>query len=76
MGQIKVGNFQWEVRKSSGLSGPGPNIFDPGNVSLLPNGDLKLNVTPRDGIWTCAELQTTERLGLGTYQFQLRPLGR
>ena len=71
MGQIKFGNFQWEVRKSSGLSGPGPNIFDPRNVSLLPNGDLKLNVTPRDSVWTCAELQTTERLGLGTYQFQL-----
>lgn len=71
MGQIKFGNFVWEVRKSSGLSGPGPNLFDPRNVVLLPNGDLQLNVTPRDGVWACAELQTTERLGLGTYQFQL-----
>ena len=68
---MKFGNLLWEVRKSSGLGGPGPNVFDPRNVTLLPSGALKLEVTEREGIWTCAELQTTRRLGLGAYQFWL-----
>ena len=59
MGSLKFGNLRWEVRKSEGLSGPGPNIFDPRNVRLLSNGDLRLEVTRRDGAWTSAELQTT-----------------
>jgi hypothetical protein len=71
MGEIKFGNFRWEVRNSRGLAGPGPNHFDPRNVMLLPNGSLRLEVVQREGTWTCAELQTKERLGLGSYQFWL-----
>ena len=71
MEPLKFGNLVWDIRKSEGLSGPGPNIFDPRNVQRLPGGDLRLEVTRRDGAWTCAELQTTERLGLGVYQFWL-----
>lgn len=71
MEPLKFGNLRWDVRKSEELSGPGPNIFAPRNVQLLPSGDLRLEVTRRDGVWTCAELQTQERLGLGVYQFWL-----
>lgn len=71
MERLKFANFLWEVRQSAGLAGLGPNRFDRRNVSLLPSGALQLEVTQRDGAWTCAELTTIERLGLGTYQFQL-----
>jgi hypothetical protein len=71
MERLKFANFLWEVRQSSGQAGPGPNLFDKRNVSLLSSGVLRLDVTQRDGAWTCAELSTIERLGLGTYQFQL-----
>ena len=60
----------WEVRKT-GEGGPGPNRWDERNVGIDARGDLRLELVRREGRWTCAELQTQERLGFGTYRFDL-----
>jgi hypothetical protein len=44
---------------------------DPANVSVDANGYLHLQLRENGGEWTAAELFTTERLGFGTYQWQI-----
>lgn len=70
MTEIHFCDRRWTVRPT-GVGGPGSNLFDDRNVTQLDNGDLQLEVTNRDGKWTCAELHTLERLGFGTYQLWL-----
>jgi hypothetical protein len=67
---LEFGGLSWEVR-ADGKGGPGPNRWDDANVWLDDKGALHLKVSHRDGRWYCAELQTTEALGFGTYQFWL-----
>lgn len=70
MKEILFGKRRWAIRPTA-RGGPGPNLFDERNVTVQPNGGLKLEVVQRGGAWTSAELQTVERLGLGTYQLWL-----
>jgi hypothetical protein len=44
---------------------------NPANVSVDANGYLHMKITNSGGTWTAAELFTTERLGFGTYQWQI-----
>lgn len=69
-GNILFSGYEWEVR-DSGLSGPGPNRWDRNNVWLDENGDLHLKITHTANGWHCAEVMMTERLGFGTYQFEI-----
>ena len=41
------------------------------NVSIDSNGYLHLKITNSGGTWTAAELFTTDKLGFGTYQWQI-----
>jgi len=43
----------------------------PNNVSVDANGYLHLKITNNGGTWTAAELFTSDRLGFGTYQWQI-----
>jgi Glycosyl hydrolases family 16 len=70
-GNISFSGYTWVVR-SSGRGGPGPNSWEPNNVSVDTNGYLHLRLTQRDGKWYCAELHTRERLGFGRYEFWLK----
>src|SRR5579871_2984089 len=65
---IAFGGFNWTVRSDTGT--PGPNTFDPANVSVDKDG-LHLKISQTDGRWTSAELVTTAPLGFGTYQFEI-----
>jgi hypothetical protein len=69
-GDISFSGYTWIVR-SSGNGGPGPNNWEPNNVSVDTNGYLHLRLTQRAGKWFCAEVHTQERLGFGYYEFQL-----
>ncbi len=60
---------EWTVK--TGKFGPGPNYWDDKNVWVDADGYLHLNITQRDGKWYCSELNTTNRLGFGRYQFQV-----
>ncbi len=62
--------YEWSVRFGSG--GPGPNQWSQSNVWVDENGYLHLKISKVAGVWYCAELQTLERLGFGTYQFQVQ----
>jgi hypothetical protein len=44
---------------------------NPANISVDANGYLHLRIVNRAGSYTAAELFTTERLGFGTYQWQI-----
>ena len=67
---VSFSGHTWVVR-SSGRGGPGPNYWEPNNVSVDSNGYLHLRLTQQDGKWSCAELHTQERLGFGRYEFWL-----
>jgi hypothetical protein len=66
---VQFAGYTWRVRAGSG--GPGPNTWDASNVWVDGSGALHLKIAHANGAWTCAELETTERFGFGTYQFQL-----
>ncbi|HXJ36632.1 MAG TPA: glycoside hydrolase family 16 protein [Candidatus Eisenbacteria bacterium] len=62
---IQWAGLTWIVREGGGS--PGPNHWNAGNVAVDGNGFLHLRIA-RDGRrWTCAEVESTERLGFGTY---------
>jgi hypothetical protein len=61
---------RWEIRRLE-VGGPGPNRWDPYNIGVDPNGDLRLKILRRGGVWTCAEIFSQDRLGFGTYDFDL-----
>lgn len=65
---LEFSGYKWIVRPS-GRGGPGPNEWNPSNVSLDSNGWLHLKLTQQNGQWHCAELHTEKRLGFGVYQF-------
>ncbi len=67
---IRFSGYTWVVRPSA-KGGPGPNYWDPGNVSVDTNGCLHLRLTHRDGQWYCSEIHTEKRLGFGRYEFWL-----
>jgi len=69
-GTLSFSGYTWVIR-SSGRGGPGPNYWQPDNVSVDTNGYLHLRLTQRDGKWYCVELHTQERLGFGRYEFWL-----
>ena len=67
---ISFSGYTWIIR-SSGRGGPGPNYWEPNDVSVDTNGYLHLRLTQRDGKWYCAQLHTQERLAFGRYEFWL-----
>ena len=44
---------------------------DPANISVDANGYLHLRIANRAGTYTASELFSTEKLGFGTYQWQI-----
>ncbi len=58
----------WNVT-SGGMAGVAAG--SPSNVSVDSDGYLHLKITNNSGTWTAAELFTTDRLGFGTYQWQV-----
>ena len=54
--------FTWELRRSNGLEGPGPNRFldNRRTIWLDDDGNLHLKVWERLGAWFSAEVVLTE----------------
>jgi hypothetical protein len=44
---------------------------DPNNVTVDASGYLHLKISHSNGVWSSAELFTTDKLGFGTYQWQV-----
>src|SRR6478609_7301524 len=58
----------WQVT-SGGMAGVCQG--DPNNVSVDASGYLLLKISHNNGVWTSAELFTTDKIGFGTYQWQV-----
>jgi hypothetical protein len=69
--QVVFSGRTWEVRSSPERGGPRSNLFDAKNVWVDSRGFLHLKISQADGVWSAAELYTTERLGFGRYQFKI-----
>lgn len=67
---LRFSGHDWVIKDRFG--GPGPdNLFDPDNVSCDENGRLHLRIRNQGGVWTSAEVNTTESFGFGTYEFKV-----
>jgi hypothetical protein len=59
----------WAIKTSRSAVGPGPNVFDKANVSVVA-GQLHLRIAKNaSGKWTCAEIVGPTSYGYGTYTF-------
>src|SRR5262249_33385967 len=67
---IWFSGYEWHVR-GGGFGGPGPNFWEPDNVWVDDHGYLHLTISYQNGHWTCAEINLTQPLGFGIYQFQV-----
>lgn len=67
---LNFSGMAWK-KKDTGtvVWGPGPNYFSGNNVFVDTNGNLHLKITYDNGQWRCAEINTTNTLGYGTYRF-------
>lgn len=68
--RIRFSEIEWEI-KTEAKMGPGPNRWDAENVTLEPDGSLRLQLMERGGMWTCAEVVSVERFGYGSYRWEI-----
>jgi len=70
---ISFSGYKWEVREQ-GVSGPGPNQWDPKNVRVDKEGSLHLKISRVKGAngdeWRCAELTSEKKFGFGQCEFK------
>ncbi len=71
--RIEFSGYEWIVRRSDGLEGPGPNAFrdDEETVRVDEDGALRLVIHPRGRGWVSAEVILDAPVGYGTYGFQI-----
>ena len=70
MKTIKFAGYNWEIKTSEELAGPGPNYYSLDCVSVQ-NNELTLEVIEKDKKLLCGEVILTESLGYGKYVFFL-----
>jgi hypothetical protein len=70
---IRFSGYDWWVKASPDLLGPGPNHFSDStnNVWLDALGQLHLRITNRSNQWQCAEVVSKRTFGYGSYRFEL-----
>lgn len=67
---IEFSGYTWIVSNAKTPVAPGPNFWSQDNVWVDAEGKLHMKITKdKNGLWSCAELRTTEKLGLGKYEF-------
>jgi len=70
---IQFSGHTWDVRATSGLAGPGPNVFSGSTKSVWVDrsGTLHLKIRRERGRWVCAEVVSQQQLGRGTYTWEV-----
>ncbi|MFY4777402.1 glycoside hydrolase family 16 protein [Metabacillus sp. RGM 3146] len=69
---ITWAGHDWIIKDSKGgRLAPGNNVWNPKNVYIDSNGNLRLKVDYNSalGVWECAQLSMNKSLGYGTYRF-------
>ncbi|HEY4394534.1 MAG TPA: hypothetical protein VGP64_10745 [Polyangia bacterium] len=72
-GDSRAATISWKGHTWQLTSGSMAGVCqgDPQNVTIDASGYLHLRITNSGGAWTASELFTTDRLGFGTYQWQV-----
>lgn len=65
---LHFAGYDWTVKEGNGL-GPGPCDWKASNAFVDSAGDLHLKISHAGGTWSCAEVELTQGLGFGTYQW-------
>lgn len=70
---LNFSGYDWAVKNSAGLVGPGPNYFSDSasNAWTDTNGWLHLRITHRSNQWQCAEIVSARTFGPGSYRMEL-----
>lgn len=70
---ISFSGYDWRVKNSDALIGPGPNLFSDStrNVWVDDTGRLHLRIEKRAGRWYSAEVISSASFGYGTYRWYL-----
>jgi hypothetical protein len=66
---VHFSGYDWIVRSAGSNRGGETNAYDPANAWTDSKGYLHLQMTERDGRWTCADVSLPSSLGYGTYRF-------
>lgn len=66
---IHFSGYDWIVRSAGSNRGGETNAYDPANAWTDSKGYLHLEMTERDGRWSCADVSLSSSLGYGTYRF-------
>jgi hypothetical protein len=66
---LAFAGYTWEVR--TGQGGPGPNRWNAANAWVDTAGAMHLRMSKINGFWQCAEVYLDQRLGFGTYEFNV-----
>ena len=61
----------WTIKTSTGLVGPGPNVFAQSNAFVDSSGYLHLRISKLNRRWTAGEVVLQQSLGYGTYEWEL-----
>jgi hypothetical protein len=61
--------YEWVVKSSRDLVGPGPNVFSRDNVTVDSAGRLHLQIARRGDTWTSAEISSLRAFGYGIFRF-------
>src|SRR5574341_2445673 len=71
--QISFSGYMWNVKKSNGRVGPGPNYFyySTQNVWVDLSGKLHMKLRKNKGKWYCSEIVSNQNFGYGTYRFYI-----
>lgn len=76
---ITWSGYTWQVRKSPGLEGPGPNLFNDSASSVWVDTKNKLHLRvskdPVTGLWTSSEVFTDQWFGHGKYTWVVESQG-
>jgi hypothetical protein len=71
---LTFAGMRWNVRTNDMPLGPGPNVFSKStdNVYVDQSGYLHLKIKNVNGQWRCAELESQQTFGYGTYVFTVK----
>lgn len=69
---VSFSGYSWYIKQTGNRkAGPGPNYWSSRNVWVDSSGFLHLVIRKVKGRWACAEVESVETFGAGTYQWQV-----
>ena len=70
---VNFSGYEWTVRNSLNLQGPGPNYFSGSDDSVWVDdaGRLHMKIRNVDGKWYGSEIRNKQALGYGDYRFYM-----